>query len=78
MKKIITDLEKQTGLVAHDPERTKDFKEVEQISDDYFNNPGEYTAVNYDDRVEFLELSGYEITRENLINASLPRKNKNK
>lgn len=71
MKKVITDIEKEAGIVAYNPDRTKKIKTVEAILADYSENPEAYCGVNYTDRVLFLEDNGHEVTRENLVNPDL-------
>lgn len=77
MKDLITKFEKETGLVAHNEKRTKDFKSAKELMADYTNNPSEYIGVSYDDRVKFLEVNGYDVTRKNLL-TDLPVRSKKK
>ena len=70
-KRIITDIEYEAGRVALDPSRLKGLETVQDLLDDHTENHDAYWGVNYDDRVEFLQKNGYDITRENLV-ADLP------
>lgn len=73
MSKPITDIEIKTGIVARDakdlPKTTHEQEYIEYALQ--FLGSGEFVGVNYPDRVEFLETNGYELTRENLVDASL-------
>ena len=73
MKKIITDIERESGFVARDPEFLPETTELDQYLEHVtqFLNTGEFVGVNYEDRVEFLKANGYAVTRANLIDSSL-------
>lgn len=51
------------------------FKDASKLSDDEAQelfNQGDYTGVTIDGRIQFLEDNGYDVTRENLVDGSLP------
>lgn len=74
MADIITKLEKETGLVAHQARRMEKITTKDELVQDYADNRDAYLMINYDDRVAFLEANGYKVTRRNLLNADLSSK----
>lgn len=72
-KDNITDIEKKSGFIARNKKslpKTTDIDEfIKQVIPGI--DSGEFIGVMYADRVEFLEANGYEVTRANLIDASL-------
>jgi hypothetical protein len=78
MSDLITKVEKDAGLVAHDEKRVAKFKTVDELMADWGENPSEYTGVSYDDRIKFLKANGYDVTRENLLTDLSVRSKKKK
>lgn len=76
MKESIEELERKYGMFSHhikDLPKTmheKDFKEVVARELPHFQ------GVDYKQRVAFLNKNGYEVTRNNLMDANLPSKQK--
>lgn len=68
----IEELEKKCNMfltVEHDPKQKMDEDEFRQFA--ISNGKG----VMYEERVQWLEKNGYEVTRENLLDANLPTVN---
>jgi len=69
MKDTISEFEKETGKFLFDvselPETREEFDELTADLNKWF-------GVDYEYRVKFLEENGYELTRENVIDAHLP------
>lgn len=68
---IITDLEKQTGFIAIDRNNVPDAEDREEFIEIVMQDMSKFILINYSDRIKFLNDNGYEITFENLIDASL-------
>ena len=67
---MITDYEKEKGIVFKEDlgvNSKTSKKKLEELAEDETN----YTVVDYEFRVKFLEDNGYEITRDNLSDATL-------
>lgn len=67
---MITNYEKEKGIVFNEDLKVTDKtseKKLEELASDDSN----YTVVDYDSRVKFLEDNGYEVTRETLADVSL-------
>lgn len=79
-KDIVTDIEIESGFVARDPKSLPKITDLEKFIEYAIplSITGEMVGVNYPDRVEWLEANGYEVTRENLIDASLSVKKQEK
>lgn len=71
--KTLIDFEKKFNIVfidrkkhpADKPMNDQDFKKL------YETNPRDFIGLNWNDRTEWLERNGFEITHENLINGNL-------
>lgn len=71
---VITEFEKQAGVVALDEKLLPKVKTFEEFAKYVDEHRGDFHGVMYDDRVAFLEANDYEVTRENLINWELSHK----
>ena len=67
-KKTFEEWEKQVGLFAHQPSKfgSKTMTR-EEFNTLFRNDPNSFHGVDYKERVKFLKLNGYEVTRENLF-----------
>lgn len=77
--KAIKTWEKERGIiiVADDIDLDKRVTEDEineLITTKLNEGGGQIVGVNHEDRTQFLKENGYEVTRENLINGNLSRK----
>ena len=76
IKKTFSEHEKESGKFAlevgkYGGSRTMSREEFDNIVKSHMS---EFTGVDYKNRVKFLEANGYEVNRENLINAELSAK----
>ena len=74
--KTIEQWEKEKGLIVID-----DIDPKQELSEAEFNKRYSFlgsntVGVNHEDRIQFLEANGYEVTRENMINSELSAKEK--
>ena len=74
--KTFSDWEKEKGAFANDTKKYPGNKKMteSEFMDAFLGNQTEFTGVNYEDRVKFLEDNGYKVTRDNLLNPELSSK----
>ncbi len=73
MSKNITYYEKQHGVIASDRKKYPEDLELTQAEWDkiWEEDWRDFTGVNYEDRIKFLEENGYEVNHANMINPEL-------
>lgn len=73
-KEVITELEKQTGIVAIKAASLKGIKTAEDLQAAAVEQPLDFAQIIVDTRIEFLETNGYKVTRKNLADPNLSAK----
>lgn len=71
MKNELTKVEMDGNIVARDPKDIADIKTVQELRAKADEKPIGFVDINYKDRLEFLEKNGYDLTRDNFMNAEL-------
>lgn len=71
MPEILKQIEISTGIVALKEEYMQDIESEQDLIRAYNENIGNFTLVDYQDRISFLQKCEYDITRKNICDSSL-------
>lgn len=74
--KTIAEWEREHGIMFKDARKYPGNKKLtdEEFRELYSTNPDDWTGVNHEDREKWLKANGYELTRANMMDATLSTK----